>query len=336
MLRNGRPARVIVRVKFGSHLYGTDTPESDLDIKAVYLPSARDILLQRAGSLLSENRSKEHGEKNTADDIDREAYSLQRYLDLLAEGQTVALDMLFAPDWAMLSPPDAVWGEVQALAPKIFTKGAMAFVRYCRQQANKYGIKGSRVAAARQALTLLQAGERQYGAATSLQVMTADLERLVAEHELIKFADVSQPNGTMTRCLEVCGKKAMLTATIKNAREIVAYMVSEYGQRALAAERNEGVDWKSLSHAVRVGHEALELFATRKINFTRPEPQHLLQNKQRRMPYADVATEIEHLLDQVEQAAAESNLPETADTQIIDDFVADKYWPQVIDAEYPS
>ncbi len=333
MLRKDRPARGIVQIKFGSHLYGTVTPESDLDIKAVYLPSAHDILLQRAGSLLSENRSKEHGEKNTANDIDREAYSLQRYLDLLAEGQTVALDMLFAPDWAMLSQPDAVWDEVQALAPKILTKGAMAFVRYCRQQANKYGIKGSRVASARQALTLLQAGERQHGAAATLQVMTDELEKLVAEHEFIMFSDVSQPNGTLTRCLEVCGKKAMLTATIKNAREIVAHIVSEYGQRALAAERNEGVDWKSLSHAVRVGHEALELFATRKITFPRPEAQHLLQIKQGRLPYVDVATEIERLLDQVDQAAADSNLPETADAQIIDDFVADKYWLQVIGAE---
>ncbi len=333
MLRKDKPARVIVQIKFGSHLYGTDTPESDLDIKAVYLPAARDILLQRAGSLLSDSRSKAHGEKNTADDIDREAYSLQRYLDLLAEGQTVALDMLFAPAWAMLTPPDATWGEVQALAPKILTKGAMAFVRYCRQQANKYGIKGSRVAAARQALALLQAGERQHGFAASLQTMTAELEELVMAHDMIKFADVPQPNGTTTRCLEVCGKKAMLTATIKNAREIVAHMVNEYGQRALAAERNEGVDWKALSHAVRVGYEALELFATRKITFPRPEAQHLLSIKQGGLPYADVAAEIERLLDQVETAAARSKLPEAADAQIIDDFVAEKYRRQVVGVE---
>jgi predicted nucleotidyltransferase len=38
---------LIVEMRFGSHLYGTATPESDLDFKGVYLPEARDILLQR-------------------------------------------------------------------------------------------------------------------------------------------------------------------------------------------------------------------------------------------------------------------------------------------------
>ncbi len=332
LIKNLSPS-YIVQIKFGSHLYGTATPESDLDIKAVYLPSARDILLQRAGSLISDNRAKEHGEKNTAADTDREAYSLQRYLDLLAEGQTVALDMLFAPEWAMLSQPDGVWREVQVLAPKILTKGATAFVRYCRQQANKYGIKGSRVAAARQALALLLEGEQQYGATASLQLMRAELEKLVAANELIKFSDLIQPNGALTCCLEVCGKKAMLTASIKNAREIVAHMVSEYGQRALAAERNEGVDWKALSHAIRVGHEALELLATGTITFPRPEAAYLLQVKLGKMAYVDVAAEIERLLELVEAAAEASILPETANTQIIDDFVADKYGQQVIGTE---
>lgn len=50
------------------------------------------------------------------------------------------------------------------------------------------------------------------------------------------------------------------TGSIKSAREIAQRLVNEYGQRALQAERNEGIDWKALSHAVRVGREALELF----------------------------------------------------------------------------
>ena len=40
--------RRIVELRAGSHLYGTATAASDTDLKAVYLPAARDILLQRA------------------------------------------------------------------------------------------------------------------------------------------------------------------------------------------------------------------------------------------------------------------------------------------------
>ena len=31
---------LIVKMQFGSHVYGTDLPTSDLDYKAVYLPTA--------------------------------------------------------------------------------------------------------------------------------------------------------------------------------------------------------------------------------------------------------------------------------------------------------
>src|SRR5262245_18995712 len=100
-------------MRFGSQLYGTDTPDF---------------------------------RRNQPGDVDREHYSLQRYLALLAAGQTVAIDMLFAPDTAMVRPPSPVWREIQAQAPRFVSRRVSAFVRYCRQQANNYRIKGSRAA----------------------------------------------------------------------------------------------------------------------------------------------------------------------------------------------
>ncbi|EOU4524862.1 hypothetical protein ACOIZZ_001972 [Escherichia coli] len=41
---------------FGSHLYGTSTPESDVDFKEIFVPPARDILIGNV---------KEHMSKNT-------------------------------------------------------------------------------------------------------------------------------------------------------------------------------------------------------------------------------------------------------------------------------
>jgi predicted nucleotidyltransferase len=39
--------RQIVRVQHGSHLYGTNTPSSDMDYKGVHIPNGRAIILQR-------------------------------------------------------------------------------------------------------------------------------------------------------------------------------------------------------------------------------------------------------------------------------------------------
>jgi hypothetical protein len=320
----------IVQIKFGSHLYGTSTPESDLDIKGVYIPCADDILLQHVNPMISKSREKSFGEKNTADDVDEEYYSLQRYLELLSQGQTVALDMLFAPETAMMSEPDPIWLDIQNIAPKLITKGATAFVRYCRQQANKYGIKGSRVSAARLALDVLKQGEEKYGSNEKLSLMHEKLIIIEKDNEFIHFINGKQSDGDSLIYFEVCNKKTPMTASIKTARGIAQQLMDEYGQRALAAERNEGVDWKALSHAVRVGHEAIELFESGKITFPRPEAEHLLKIKQGKLQYSDVAEEIENLLVKVESAATASNLPDTVPPSIIDNFVAKYYKKQII------
>ena len=143
--------RKLVTIKFGSHLYGTSTPASDIDFKSVHVPAPRDVLLQRAKGSVSTARAKQEKEKNLPGEVEEESYSLLRYLQLASEGQTVALDMLFAPEWSMTAPPSAEWREVVANRSKLITKKSAAFLGYCRQQANKYGIKGSRVAAARAA-----------------------------------------------------------------------------------------------------------------------------------------------------------------------------------------
>jgi hypothetical protein len=320
----------IVQIKFGSHLYGTSTPESDLDIKGVYIPCADDILLQHVNPMISKSREKSFGEKNTADDVDEEYYSLQRYLELLSQGQTVALDMLFAPETAMMSEPDPIWLDIQNIAPKLITKGATAFVRYCRQQANKYGIKGSRVSAARLVLDVLKQGEEKYGSNEKLSLMHEKLIIIEKDNEFIHFINGKQSDGDSLIYFEVCNKKTPMTASIKTARGIAQQLMDEYGQRALAAERNEGVDWKALSHAVRVGHEAIELFESGKITFPRPEAEHLLKIKQGKLQYSDVAEEIENLLVKVESAATASNLPDTVPPSIIDNFVAKYYKKQII------
>jgi hypothetical protein len=320
---------LIVEMRFGSHLYGTDTPRSDVDLKAVYLPDGGDILLQRVKATVTAPRLRAAGEKNSPGDIDREVYSLQKYLDLLAEGQTVALDMLFAPDSAMTMPPKPLWREIQSNAHQLVSRRASAFVRYCRQQANKYGIKGSRVATVRKALALLSAAEERLGTTAKLEQLELELAEF-AGTEHVSLVDLPTPGGRMIRHLEVCGRKMSFTASIKTAREIAQRLVDEYGQRALQAERNEGIDWKALSHAVRVGREAIELFQTGHITFPLPYAAHIKRIKSGELPYEEVATEIERLLDDVERAAAASSLPAAPDQSFIDQLVLRAYRHKIV------
>lgn len=321
---------LVVEMRFGSHLYGTETPASDVDLKGVYVPAARDILLQRIAPSITESPAKDAGERNRPGDVDREYYSLHRYLSLLAAGQTVAIDMLFAPDTVMTAPPASVWRDIQASAGWFVSRRASAFVRYCRQQANKYGIKGSRVAAARGALALLGNGEARHGAAAKLAVLGAELESFVVATEHVALVDAVMPGDRVVRQLEVCGRKVPFTASIKTARDMVQRLVAEYGERAMQAEQHEGVDWKALSHAVRVGREAVELFTSGRIVFPLPYAEHLVSIKRGAVPYAAVADEIERLLDAVESAAATSQLPEVPDEAAMEELVVRVYRAKVL------
>ncbi len=319
---------LIVEMRYGSHLYGTDTPQSDIDLKSVYLPEARDILLQRVKATIVITPPKAPGQKNAPGEVDRETYSLQRFLGLLAEGQTMALDMLFAPDSALTMPPAPLWREIQANAHRLVSKRSATFLGYCRRQANTYGVKGSRVAAARKALGVLREAEARFGGTAKLGEAAAGLEALAGEH--IAIVSLPAAGGKPLDYLEVCGHKAPFTASIKNAREIVQRLLEEYGHRALQAERNEGVDWKALSHAVRIGREAVELFTTGRIVLPRPDAAYLLRIKQGEVVYGTVTEEIDALLGQIEAAAAASSLPEAPDMQYIEDLIANAYAKRVV------
>ena len=311
----------IVRIKFGSHLYGTQTPQSDVDYKSVYVPDARSILLQRVKGSVSTKRPKREGEKNYAGETDEESYSLQRYLGLVCEGQTVALDVLFAPRWSMETEPSWVWQEIVENRHRLVTRRYAAFIGYCRQQSNKYGIKGSRVAAARSALALLERATVDHGTVAKLATIEAGIVALCTHTEHMEVLDVLQVSGATIKHWDVCGRKMPFTSSIKNAHNIMARLVAEYGSRALEAERNEGVDWKALSHAVRIGRQAIELLRTGTVVFPRPDATHLLAIKRGERPYQAVAEEIEELLPAIEAEAARSPLRETPDLAWVDDYV---------------
>jgi hypothetical protein len=314
----------IVEIRFGSHLYGTATPASDDDFKSVFVPAAEDILLQRIRPTINQKRPKAHGEKNVAGDVDREAIALHRFLELAAEGQTMALDMLFAPSWAMTMCDGIVWPALLQNRHKLLSRRAGGFLGYCRTQANKYGIKGSRVQAIRCVVEWFDQAIEQHGHIAPLATVLDTIPALVAAHGLQHTAIIEIPHPSRPapiRHLECCNRKAPEFTSLKECRAIFVRLRDEYGTRALQAEKNEGVDWKALSHAVRVGEEALELLNTGHITFPLLKADHIRRIKLGELPYKAVAGEIESLLERVEAAQATSHLPDAPDQKFIDGFV---------------
>jgi RNA repair pathway DNA polymerase beta family len=316
---------LVVRIEFGSHLYGTSTPTSDHDYKSIYIPCASDILLQRVKGSTGHKVKRFEREKNAPEDTDDEAYSLQRYLTLLAEGQTVTIDMLFAPNPLVSSP---LWDELRANKDRLLTKRSAAFVGYCRTQANKYGIKGSRVASAKKAAEFFSEHLRSNPTTAKVGDLDPLLSDLFDDHTKVITKETTP--GKFETYFECCNRMVGFKNTLKEAAGIYTRIYDEYGHRARLAQTNEGIDWKALSHAVRVANEAVELLMTANVTFPLVNADHILAIKRGLLSYEQVAEEIERLLLEVERASEVSTLRDNADSEFIDSLVKRVYRESVL------
>lgn len=315
--------RLIMKTQFGSHVYGTNLPTSDTDIKGVFIPEFEDVVLQRAPKTVNLKTKLDASARNTAEDVDQEYFSVQQYLKLLAEGQTVALDMFFTPNSMHQIDPWSYWVQLKRHKDKFLHKGTASFVGYTKQQAAKYGVKGFRVSALKETLDMLKGIPTPW-----VKLHETRIEGFVeaAGNEHISIVECKGPNGTQAPHLQVCNRKVPFHATVKYATELFQKLYDEYGARALQAQSNQGIDWKALMHAVRVAREAEELLLTGNITFPRPEKDLLLQIRKGELDYENkVAPLIEEGLIRIDEAKAKSTLPESPDLDFIDHLVLDIY-----------
>lgn len=325
----------IVEIKFGSHLYGTNTPASDLDFKAIYIPEARDIVLGKYKKTIAKSRPKAECERNNKDDVDMEMFSLDRFLELLCEGQTVALDILFAPNDSYTSyTPEgmALMAHIYNNRELLLTRNVNAFVGYARQQAAKYGIKGSRMDALKRTMEVLERMSHPHDKLSSYEDMIHNLisetKGLVSLEKtaLVEICMLKGPTGLVDQPhLHINGRFIPFHATVKWAKEVVGKMLEGYGNRAKKAHLEGGIDWKALSHAVRVNGEAMELLKTNYITFPRPDAAILKDIKTGQIPYEQVAEMIEQGLADLYTAHDVSKLRDEPDYEFVNDLIYEIY-----------
>jgi len=203
--------RLLVRIKHGSHLYGTNTPDSDMDLKSVHVPSGREILLQRADKVIDRAVKVSGGLKNTADDIDDQSYSVKRFLEMLVAGDTNAAEILFAPPSAILYAADD-WPALQYQAQKLINRQCRGFVGYCRRQAAKYGIKGSRMSAVKRLIDIVEPAFHNNAAGAKLEIIAPELQAFAAAEEHADWVNIPHPQGAECWHIECCDRKMPMTA----------------------------------------------------------------------------------------------------------------------------
>lgn len=285
-LCRNKNATLLYLTIFGSQLYGTDMQgQSDTDVRGIFLPSLEYAAPDELPHSLHWS-SGDNGSRNSAGDVDIDLWSAQHWLlKLLPAGDTGATDLLFSPsNKACTLYRDARLDAVFAHPDRLYdSQNCRAYADYSLRQAQKYGIKGSRLGALRTVYHWLRHNWPEPAHAMRL---TDVLAALTAQCSDNRYCVSQMLDGQPA--LQLCGKIHMGNIRLREFVSRVTADMEKYGNRAIAAEQNQGVDFKALSHALRACDQMEELYATGRISFPLATREQLKSVKRGEIPWLEL------------------------------------------------
>ncbi|MCK5019973.1 MAG: nucleotidyltransferase domain-containing protein [Candidatus Peribacteraceae bacterium] len=310
----------VVNMKFGSHLYGLNTPNSDIDYKGIFIPTLDELLLGNYPKTITQSTGK-NDSKNVSGDVDTEVISLPYFIKLACKGETMAMDMLhctnpISDSW--------IWKDLVAKRTMFYSKNLYAFVGYVKRQASKYGLKGTRLANIKRAIK-------------HFELFSFPDQRTIGERNIWEFLPVGEylkkvfspsqsPSSPDQWFYEVNGKKYQSTLKVDRVLDMLHAMYDGFGDRAKLAEKNEGVDWKAMSHAIRAACQVRDIYIDGDFEYPLEETDFILQVKKGELDYkTKVAPFLEELIDMINILAEKSNLPEEVNTAYWDRWLLSVY-----------
>lgn len=321
----------IVRMVFGSHMYGLNTPNSDMDYKGIYLPELDDLLLGTHSKHISHSTGDDTS-KNTANDVDDEWFSLDEFIKLAVKGETVALDMMHVNPALVTVEVDPehgwIWNDLVQKRDMFYTKNLKAYMGYVKRQAAKYGLKGSRIAAMREAINFL---EKVQGREVPLFSVWDSLPENEYAHREVKVG----ANDVEQNFYVVNGKMYQDTVTVEYTLERIQKALDAYGHRALLAEQNEGVDWKAVSHALRAGYQLKSIFEHGTFGYPLAETEFLRKVKNGQLDYkTEVSPVLEALVEEIDNTVDTVDLPAKVNVNYWNEWLLQVYWQELIIPAY--
>ena len=313
--------RVVYVTKYGSKLFGTDNINSDTDYKGIYIPNKKSVLLKR--DIEHYNFNSNAQSKNSKDDIDLQLFSIYKWFSLLKKGETGAIDILFS----LFREDTQVYNNqeftrvIRENYRKFYNKNLHAFLGYCVGQSKVYNVRGERFNELHLFVDYFNTLAKEQGA-KKLESIYPKIEALFRAHKYkyIQFVEAPTSRGSGEPkegiYVEVLGKRFLGTVTIKYFSEKITEMEEQFGNRARASAK--GVDFKALSHAVRVIDEVEELIDEAFITFPLKNRVYITSVKEGREALEDVMDYIDKKLTVVQEKLENSLLPERSDENYMD------------------
>lgn len=282
--------RVLFKSIYGSHLYGTNTPSSDRDVKQIHM-NPTDVLLTGKYSGCFNQSTNAKG-KNTSEDVDFESKELRHFIKEALSGQTYAIDLLFTPDNLVLERSPE-WDDIITNRDRLVSNNIKPFIGYVQSQAAKYSAKGEKIKELDAFISAIETFATKSSTTLAEIVSQIDISEFKYFDIKVKMPDTALYEGDpSTRPHHIT---AQVTEDNKhheqylfgpncefpmNRRFVEVYPVllekrKSYGKRAEEAALNDGLDLKAYYHALRIIWQLEDYMTTGRLEFPSPRVQHL-------------------------------------------------------------
>ena len=305
----------------GSKLYGTDTPNSDMDFKGIFVPTKEQVLLKQDIDhyVRDTNNSKE---KNTKDDIDFSLHSLYKFFNLLEKSETGSIDVLFSmfrEDTIIYQDKDFV-NLMKENYKHFLNKNMSAFIGYALGQSKRFGVKGARYDELNSFVGLLRnfsEEEKQMKLSSFFEY----IRNITYDYKYIKFTEAPGPkreSKELETYISVLGKLFHGNVTLGYFLERITKLYNQFGNRAKTISKTKTkTDFKALSHALRIAQEVRELLKTGFIKFPLDNRDELRDIKSGNAEAQEVIDKVRDILDAVDTLLLESDLPENSNREVM-------------------
>lgn len=263
--------KLILLTKAGSNLYNLDTEDSDLDIKGLFFPSKKSLLIgDRRDNYGQYTTSKEDNKKNNKDDVDIEIWSVHRLFKHLLKGDTNAYDLLFSlknEDVVIYS--DYFMNKIFSKRKKLIGSKSIikGFIGYAYGQVKRYEAKGFNFQTLRYIMRYFKnhyyKDNDRLGKYVETLIQNLNLELLE------QYNDEEKRKNQVDRQLKIVEeenekflsineyKKYPFGIRVKQFLDAIQGWMGKYGSRV--KNNDKGIDYISISHAFRVLYLAEEL-----------------------------------------------------------------------------
>lgn len=282
--------QIIVLSVAGSKMYGTATKDSDTDYLGIFKPTRTELLM---------NKVNHHVKLPKESGLDLQMWSIYYFIKLACQGETMAIDLLHSSyyNWIFYNPD--IWGGLRNKKHMFYTKNMKAFVSYARKQAAKYGVKGNRIEAIREVITFLSGCDKTR--------RLREVWNSLPHPEHVHFLDGN------VRMYQVCGMKLQETVTIEYSLTLLNKILTGYGDRALKAANNEGIDWKAFSHAIRAANQVYDILTTGGYKYPLKNAKFITMVKTGQIKYEMAEAVLDDFMSEIDRLMKQTSLPEEVD-----------------------